>query len=265
MNYGRYCKCFTKYQFNTDNSISILLRNCSLTADKMKTKQFSLTLCSKYSKYFCLPLFKHTDCRNSRMSIILQKQQINAWRSLTLYLWPQNRYSIILLSQSQYHIILSECSVILAETNRLTVAFNGFILFVHLGHIKQIEKTWSDVRGSNLYVHIHVLCVLTVWCSSVLEKRQKKIQRERLITEFSNCLGTFQRTQRDAARKEKEFVARVRASSRVSVSRRSSWKILTVLCPYKSLKHFLFTGWWPGRSIWRNHFPIWQVRRENEN
>ncbi|XP_056621373.1 syntaxin-7 [Triplophysa dalaica] len=48
------------------------------------------------------------------------------------------------------------------------------------------------------------------------EQRQKKIQRERLITEFSNCLGIFQRTQRDAARKEKEFVARVRASSRVS-------------------------------------------------
>ncbi|XP_065112429.1 syntaxin-7 [Paramisgurnus dabryanus] len=48
------------------------------------------------------------------------------------------------------------------------------------------------------------------------EQRQRKIQRERLITEFSNALGVFQRTQREAASKEKEFVARVRASSRVS-------------------------------------------------
>ncbi|KAI7800170.1 putative syntaxin-7 [Triplophysa rosa] len=48
------------------------------------------------------------------------------------------------------------------------------------------------------------------------EQRQRKIQRERLITEFSNALGVFQKTQRAAAKTEKEFVARVRASSRVS-------------------------------------------------
>uniref|UniRef100_A0A671S4H9 Syntaxin-7 n=1 Tax=Sinocyclocheilus anshuiensis TaxID=1608454 RepID=A0A671S4H9_9TELE len=50
------------------------------------------------------------------------------------------------------------------------------------------------------------------------EQRQRKIQRERLITEFSNALAVFQKAQREAAKKEKEFVARVRASSRVSVS-----------------------------------------------
>ncbi|XP_051510469.1 syntaxin-7 [Myxocyprinus asiaticus] len=48
------------------------------------------------------------------------------------------------------------------------------------------------------------------------EQRQRKIQRERLITEFSNALGVFQKAQREAAKKEKEFVARVRASSRIS-------------------------------------------------
>uniref|UniRef100_A0A8C2EQV5 Syntaxin-7 n=1 Tax=Cyprinus carpio TaxID=7962 RepID=A0A8C2EQV5_CYPCA len=49
------------------------------------------------------------------------------------------------------------------------------------------------------------------------EQRQRKIQRERLITEFSNALAVFQKVQREVAKKEKELVARVRASSRVSV------------------------------------------------
>ncbi|KAG1938431.1 syntaxin-7-like isoform X1 [Pimephales promelas] len=48
------------------------------------------------------------------------------------------------------------------------------------------------------------------------EQRQRKIQRERLITEFSNALGVLQKVQREVAKKEKEFVERVRASSRVS-------------------------------------------------
>ncbi|XP_016382322.1 syntaxin-7-like [Sinocyclocheilus rhinocerous] len=48
------------------------------------------------------------------------------------------------------------------------------------------------------------------------EQRQRKIQRERLITEFSNALALFQKAQREVAKKEKEFVARVRASSRIS-------------------------------------------------
>ncbi|KAK9956870.1 hypothetical protein ABG768_014577 [Culter alburnus] len=48
------------------------------------------------------------------------------------------------------------------------------------------------------------------------EQRQRKIQRERLINEFSNALGVFQKIQREVAKKEKEYVARVRASSRIS-------------------------------------------------
>ncbi|KAG5277284.1 hypothetical protein AALO_G00115760 [Alosa alosa] len=48
------------------------------------------------------------------------------------------------------------------------------------------------------------------------EQRQRKIQKDRLVNDFSNALALFQRTQREAAQKEKEFVARVRASSRVS-------------------------------------------------
>ncbi|XP_041832413.1 syntaxin-7 isoform X2 [Melanotaenia boesemani] len=48
------------------------------------------------------------------------------------------------------------------------------------------------------------------------DQRQRKLQKERLLNDFSAALNTFQRTQRQAAQKEREFVARVRASSRVS-------------------------------------------------
>ncbi|XP_041661130.1 syntaxin-7 [Cheilinus undulatus] len=48
------------------------------------------------------------------------------------------------------------------------------------------------------------------------DQRQRKIQKERLLNEFSIALNSFQKIQRQAADKEREFVARVRASSRVS-------------------------------------------------
>ncbi|MBZ3881504.1 Syntaxin-7 [Sciurus carolinensis] len=48
------------------------------------------------------------------------------------------------------------------------------------------------------------------------EQRQRKIQKDRLVAEFTTSLTNFQKVQRQAAEREKEFVARVRASSRVS-------------------------------------------------
>ncbi|XP_075048511.1 syntaxin-7 [Mixophyes fleayi] len=48
------------------------------------------------------------------------------------------------------------------------------------------------------------------------EQRQRKLQKDRLLTEFSSALTNFQKIQRLAAEKEKDFVARVRAGSRVS-------------------------------------------------
>uniref|UniRef100_A0A8B9Q188 Syntaxin-7 n=1 Tax=Apteryx owenii TaxID=8824 RepID=A0A8B9Q188_APTOW len=48
------------------------------------------------------------------------------------------------------------------------------------------------------------------------EQRQRKIQKDRLVGEFTTALTNFQRLQRQAAEKEKDFVARVRASSKVS-------------------------------------------------
>ncbi|KAJ8385921.1 hypothetical protein AAFF_G00178830 [Aldrovandia affinis] len=49
------------------------------------------------------------------------------------------------------------------------------------------------------------------------EQRQRKIQKDRLLNDFSNSLALFQKTQRLAAQKEREFVDRVRANSRLSV------------------------------------------------
>ncbi|TNM95077.1 syntaxin-7 [Takifugu rubripes] len=48
------------------------------------------------------------------------------------------------------------------------------------------------------------------------DQRQRKIQKERLLNDFSAALNSFQKIQREAANREREFVARVRASSRVS-------------------------------------------------
>ncbi|XP_061738184.1 syntaxin-12-like [Nerophis ophidion] len=53
--------------------------------------------------------------------------------------------------------------------------------------------------------------------TSPSEQRQQKIQRERLMNDFSAALNNFQVVQRRAAEKEKESVARARAGSRLSV------------------------------------------------
>ncbi|KAK6324222.1 hypothetical protein J4Q44_G00065610 [Coregonus suidteri] len=52
--------------------------------------------------------------------------------------------------------------------------------------------------------------------SAPSEQRQQKIQKERLMNDFSAALNNFQAIQRQAAEKEKESVARARAGSRLS-------------------------------------------------
>uniref|UniRef100_A0A673AW45 Syntaxin 12, like n=1 Tax=Sphaeramia orbicularis TaxID=375764 RepID=A0A673AW45_9TELE len=47
------------------------------------------------------------------------------------------------------------------------------------------------------------------------EQRQQKLQKERLMNDFSAALNNFQVVQRRAAEKEKESVARARAGSRI--------------------------------------------------
>ncbi|CAB1320405.1 unnamed protein product [Coregonus sp. 'balchen'] len=52
--------------------------------------------------------------------------------------------------------------------------------------------------------------------SAPSEQRQQKIQKDRLVNDFSAALNNFQAIQRQAAEKEKESVARARAGSRLS-------------------------------------------------
>ncbi|XP_023681434.1 syntaxin-12 [Paramormyrops kingsleyae] len=52
------------------------------------------------------------------------------------------------------------------------------------------------------------------------EQRQQKIQKDRLMNDFSAALNNFQVVQRRAAEKEKESVARARAGSRLSAEDR---------------------------------------------
>lgn len=62
-------------------------------------------------------------------------------------------------------------------------------------------------------------------------QRQQKIQRDRLMSDFSAALNNFQAVQRRAAEKEKETVARARGGSRLSVSsasRPQAWPLFKV-------------------------------------
>ncbi|KFQ30398.1 Syntaxin-12, partial [Mesitornis unicolor] len=53
---------------------------------------------------------------------------------------------------------------------------------------------------------------------SASEQRQQRLQKERLMNDFSAALNNFQAVQRRVSEKEKETVARARAGSRMSVS-----------------------------------------------
>uniref|UniRef100_A0A452IZ88 t-SNARE coiled-coil homology domain-containing protein n=1 Tax=Gopherus agassizii TaxID=38772 RepID=A0A452IZ88_9SAUR len=55
---------------------------------------------------------------------------------------------------------------------------------------------------------------------SASEQRQQKLQKERLMNDFSAALNNFQAVQRKVSEKEKETVARARASSRLSTDER---------------------------------------------
>uniref|UniRef100_A0A8D3DD87 Syntaxin-12 n=1 Tax=Scophthalmus maximus TaxID=52904 RepID=A0A8D3DD87_SCOMX len=68
--------------------------------------------------------------------------------------------------------------------------------------------------------------------SSPSEQRQQKIQRDRLMNDFSAALNNFQAIQRRAAEREKESVARARAGSRLSVSFTPRECSLTVLVSF---------------------------------
>lgn len=76
-----------------------------------------------------------------------------------------------------------------------------------------------SVRGSVLYKDV-------LWL-----QKQRKMQKERLMNDFSAALNNFQGAQRQAAEKEKASVARARASSGY-----------VRICLYISLSHSALEG-----------------------
>ncbi|KFW93165.1 Syntaxin-12, partial [Phalacrocorax carbo] len=58
---------------------------------------------------------------------------------------------------------------------------------------------------------------------SASEQRQQRLQKERLMNDFSAALNNFQAIQRRVSEKEKETVARARAGSRISSARLNSF------------------------------------------
>ncbi|KAM3860977.1 syntaxin-7 [Diretmus argenteus] len=77
------------------------------------------------------------------------------------------------------------------------------------------------------------------------DQRQRKLQKERLLNDFSNVLSSFQKTQRQAADRQREFVARVRASSRISESLfvyLTTQRSTCVCCVYVDMQDLEFLG-----------------------
>lgn len=67
--------------------------------------------------------------------------------------------------------------------------------------------------------------IWTLVFASILQ-RQQRLQKERLMNDFSAALNNFQAVQRRVSEKEKETVARARAGSRISVSIYRSFVLL---------------------------------------
>ncbi|KFO79773.1 Syntaxin-12, partial [Cuculus canorus] len=65
---------------------------------------------------------------------------------------------------------------------------------------------------------------------SASEQRQQRLQKERLMNDFSTALNNFQAVQRRVSEKEKETVARARAGSRISVIPEESHTFFPCLC-----------------------------------
>ncbi|XP_015738980.1 syntaxin-12 isoform X1 [Coturnix japonica] len=73
---------------------------------------------------------------------------------------------------------------------------------------------------------------------SASEQRQQRLQKERLMNDFSAALNNFQAVQRQVSEKEKETVARARAGSRISADERFREEQLVSFDRLLSIKTF---------------------------
>ncbi|XP_067881077.1 syntaxin-7-like [Heterodontus francisci] len=121
------------------------------------------------------------------------------------------------------HVITSNIQKIAqnsAEIQRILSLFGKPQDNAELRHQLQQKQQLVNYLAKETEKYIKEFGLLT----SKSELRQTKIMRDRLVAEFTTALTNFQRIQREAAEKEKEFVARVRAGSRLSTGLPSSQK-----------------------------------------
>lgn len=111
---------------------------------------------------------------------------------------------------------------------------------------EQVSLTLSSMIIAGNIILMYVSCVVLSCVSPAAVQRQQKLQRERLMNDFSSALNNFQAVQRQAAEKEKESVARARAGSRISVRRRLGGALHPSgdpLLGWVSLRDSTTTGW----------------------
>ncbi|XP_031558223.1 syntaxin-7-like [Actinia tenebrosa] len=78
---------------------------------------------------------------------------------------------------------------------------------------KQLQKTEKETQQLAKETGSYLKQLVLLEGDTPTEKRQRKMQVDRLTNNFSSALNNFQKTQRVAAEKEKEYVSRARASS----------------------------------------------------
>ncbi|XP_010212792.1 PREDICTED: syntaxin-12-like [Tinamus guttatus] len=85
-------------------------------------------------------------------------------------------------------------------------------------NLQQLQHSANQLaKGTNEYLKELGSLPLPL---SASEQRQQRLQKERLMSDFSAALNNFQAVQRRVSEKEKETVARARAGSRISADER---------------------------------------------
>ncbi|XP_066531926.1 syntaxin-12 [Hoplias malabaricus] len=125
--------------------------------------------------------------------------------------------------RSDFSGLIQTCSSNIQKITRNTVQIKSLVSHLGTKHdtselqdkLQQMQH-FTNQLAKETNKHLKDLGTLPLLLSPS-EQRQQKIQRDRLMNDFSEALNNFQAVQRQAAQKEKESVARARAGSRFSV------------------------------------------------
>ncbi|KAJ8334912.1 hypothetical protein SKAU_G00405510 [Synaphobranchus kaupii] len=124
---------------------------------------------------------------------------------------PRDFSSLIQTCGSNIHKITQNTAQIKSMVNQLGTKQDTSEL---QDRLQQLQH-YTNQLAKETNRHLKDLGSLPLPMSSS-EQRQQKLQRDRLMNDFSAALNNFQAVQRRAADKEKESVARARAGSRLS-------------------------------------------------